>query len=86
MADNVPDGARGVIYGVYQRADYGHIWNWEKVDGEIKFFEFQTGQGEVDVASKLRPFKAGRIRVVRLDDMTPTEEVLFVLGDPTLPG
>src|SRR5699024_1946370 len=85
MTASVPDGARG-----YAMCDWkgkhagGHIWNWEKKDGKIQFYEFQTKRGRIPTSDYMMDARDGSLQMVRMDDMVPTDEVLYVLGDPTV--
>ena len=85
MAQSVPDGARGYAQCQWKGKNAGgHIWNWEKKDGKIQFFEFQTKRGRVISHEYLEDARDGTLEMVRMDDMVPTDEVLYVLGDPTV--
>ena len=85
MTDSVPDGARGYATCLWKGKNAGgHIWNWEKKDGRIQFFEFQTKRGRVISNEYLEAARDGTLEMVRMDDMVPTDEVLYVLGDPTV--
>lgn len=85
MTASVPDGARG-----YAMCDWkgqnkgGHIWNWEKKDGEIVFYEFQTKRGRIPTSDYMMDARDGSLEMIRMDDMVPTDEVLYILGDPTV--
>lgn len=71
-AGDFPDGARGFIALHWARGGGGHVFNWEKVDGKLVWLEGQTGTP--DAARHLEPgkFKPESVRVVRIDDKTPT--------------
>lgn len=78
----VPDGARGVARGRWQKkhGGGGHIWNWYKEDGKIKFFEGQTREGTINAEERVEMLVRGSFEVFRVDDMVPTNEVLGVIG------
>lgn len=85
MTDSVPEGARGFAMCDWKgRNAGGHIWNWAKIDGEIVFHEFQTKQGKIPVSRYMDRAKDGTLEMVRMDDMVPTDDILYVLGDPTV--
>lgn len=85
MAQSVPDGARGFAACDWKGNNAGgHIWNWEKKDGKIQFFEFQSKRGRIPATEYLQDARDGTLQMVRMDDMVPTDEVLYVLGDPTV--
>lgn len=85
MTDSVPDGARGYAQCQWKGKNAGgHIWNWEKKDGKIQFFEFQTKRGRIVSSEYLEDARDGSLQMIRMDDMVPTDEVLYVLGDPTV--
>lgn len=80
MEAAVPDGARGTAQGVWKSGG-GHIWNWEKEGGKIYFYEFQTQRGKLaDIALYTDMLKDGSLQMVRLDDMEPTDQLLYALG------
>lgn len=82
MEKSVPDGARGYARGTWRQGG-GHIWSWEKVDGRIEFFEFQSQKGKIDRDDYIADVKPGELEIVRMDDMIPSDEVLYTLGDPS---
>lgn len=85
MTASVPDGARGYAQCQWKGKNAGgHIWNWEKIDGEIVFYEFQNQRGRIASAEYLEAARDGSLEMIRMDDMVPTDEVLYVLGDPTV--
>ena len=85
MAQSVPDGARGFAMCNWKGKNAGgHIWNWEKKDGKIQFFEFQSKRGRIPTSDYMMDARDGSLQMVRMDDMVPTDEVLYVLGDPTV--
>ena len=85
MTASVPDGARGYATCEWKGRNSGaHIWNWEKIDGEIVFYEFQDKRGRIAAAEHLDDARDGTLQMIRMDDMVPTDEVLYVLGDPTV--
>ena len=85
MTDSVPDGARGYAQCQWKGKNAGgHIWNWEKKDGKIQFFEFQSQRGRIVSSEYLEDARDGSLQMIRMDDMVPTDEVLYVLGDPTV--
>lgn len=74
----MPDGARGFIALHWARGG-GHVFNWEKIDGKLVWLEGQTGAW--DASKHLEPgkFKPDSVRVVRIDDKTPTPLALQAL-------
>ena len=77
--EDMPEGATGTAVGSWSKSNSGHIWNWVKEDGEIKFFEAQTNRGFIDNSEYMSRLKAGSLRMVRMDDLTPNEDVLKVI-------
>ena len=77
--EDMPEGATGTAVGSWSKGNSGHIWNWVKEDGEIKFFEAQTNRGFIDNTEYMSRLKAGSLRMVRMDDLTPNEDVLKVI-------
>ena len=77
--EDMPEGASGTAVGSWSKGNSGHIWNWVKEDGEIKFFEAQTNRGFIDNTEYMSRLKAGSLRMVRMDDLTPNEDVLKVI-------
>ena len=77
--EDMPEGATGTAVGSWSKGNSGHIWNWVKEDGEIKFFEAQTNRGFIDNSEYMSRLKAGSLRMVRMDDLTPNEDVLKVI-------
>ncbi|MDY5785871.1 phage minor capsid protein [Corynebacterium sp.] len=80
MQDLMPEGARGFAVGLWSKQNSGHIWNWVKKDGEIKFFEAQSKTGFVDVDDYLDSLQRGSLEMIRVDDLTPTDQVLGVIS------
>ena len=82
LNDSVPDGARGFARGRWQKkyGGGGHIWNWVKQDGKIRYFEAQTHEGFIDVEKRTDKLVRGSLEVFRVDDLTPTDELLGVIG------
>ncbi|OIR46470.1 toxin glutamine deamidase domain-containing protein [Corynebacterium sp. NML130628] len=80
MEHFAPDGARGVAMCVWDKANVGHIWNWEKRDGKIHWFEAQTRQGFIDQDLYLSRMVNGSLTMLRTDDLVPTDEILGVIG------
>lgn len=74
------DGAFGVIRASWERGG-GHVWNWEIVNGELTFWDGQIGQ-QVPVDSRLALTKKGTIMWARLDNATPTDNLLDVVSIP----
>ena len=84
MTDIMPDGARGYAWGAWKgRGGGSHIWNWEKKDGVIRWYESQSGTEFLDTDVRLYMLKKDTLEMVRIDDMVPTDELLGVIGDPT---
>lgn len=80
MEETVPDGARGFARCEWSRSNSGHIWNWVKEDGEIRFFEAQDFSGFVTRDTYLSRMKAGSLMLIRMDDMVPTDAVLHTVA------
>lgn len=77
----MPDGARGFIRTKWKNASSGHIWNWDQVNGKIRFIETQTGVGvmtEKAVERYMNRASPGSLRMVRIDDLSPLDDVLKV--------
>ena len=77
--DDMPDGASGTAVGVWKKKNFGHIWNWVKQDGKIRFFEAQTNKGFIDVEEYMPNLSNGSLMMVRMDDLTPNDNVLKVI-------
>lgn len=76
----VPEGATGFAEGKWKgRKDSSHIWNWTKQDGKIKFFEAQNGSGFRPRSEYLDRLSDATLRMVRVDDLTPTDDILKVI-------
>lgn len=82
LNEAVPDGARGFARGRWQKkyGGGGHIWNWVKQNGKIRYFESQTHEGFVDTKKTNAMLMRGSLEVIRVDDLTPTDELLGVIG------
>ena len=77
--DDMPDGASGTAVGAWKKKNFGHIWNWVKQDGKIRFFEAQDNTGFIDVEEYMPNLSNGSLMMVRMDDLTPNENVLKVI-------
>ena len=75
----MPDGASGFATAQWKKTNSGHIWNWVKEDGKIKFFEAQTHDGFVDTSKYISMASNGSLKMVRIDDMVPTDDILKVI-------
>lgn len=42
--DTYPVGSRGTIRSGWKGRNFGHIWNWERTEDGIAFYDAQTGQ------------------------------------------
>lgn len=78
--DAMPDGASGFATTQWKKKNVGHIWNWVKEDGKIRFFEAQTPAGFIDNERYLNMAKNGSLKMVRVDDLVPTDDVLKVIN------
>lgn len=78
--DAMPDGASGFATTQWKKRDVGHIWNWVKEDGKIRFFEAQSKKGFIDNAMYLKMARNGSLKMVRVDDLVPTDDVLKVIN------
>lgn len=81
-----PDGARGWIRVTWKGRGAGHIFNVEKVGGEIRYVEAQSGQWVKDmdrVRANASPGKAWG--VARMDDLEPTDTVLEFVNERGTP-
>ena len=77
--DDMPDGASGTAVGAWKKQNFGHIWNWVKQDGKIRFFEAQSNKGFIDVEEYMPNLSNGSLMMVRMDDLTPNDNVLKVI-------
>jgi hypothetical protein len=74
---STPEGGRGFIVNEWTGGG-AHIFNYEKVNGEIVFIEGQTGAdaGDKTPIEYLSRFKRGRpVWHMRVDDLEPSEEL-----------
>jgi len=75
LTADYPDGARGFITGAW-RTGGGHIWNWQKVDGKIVYYDGQPdGYTPDQVKGYLTRLKADTVSILRLDDLVPADRV-----------
>ncbi|QOI66916.1 capsid maturation protease and MuF-like fusion protein [Microbacterium phage GardenState] len=81
LTADYPDGARGFIRGSWKTGG-GHIWNWEKVDGKIVFYDGQPNDYTPEqVKGYLSRLKASQVSILRLDDMTPADRVVDLVTE-----
>lgn len=73
-----PEGAFGVVQGAWQEGG-AHIWCWEKRGKKILFWDGQTGQ-KVATSTYMKRLKRGTMRFARLDDASPSDELLNVIS------
>lgn len=70
-----PDGARGFIT-VQWKGGGGHIFNVEKTPTGVRYYEAQSNR-EITFDGDYGPLaKRDSVRYVRVDDLTPTDDVL----------
>lgn len=81
VEEAVPDGATGFATCSWAKSSAGHIWNWEKKDGQIRFFEAQSKRGFIDRNEYLERMSNGTLEMVRVDDLIPTDDIVNVLGN-----
>lgn len=70
----MPDGARGIV-SLHWAKKGGHTFNFEKVDGKAVYIEGQTGNPDASGHLAIGKFKTPSLRVVRIDDKTPTVRI-----------
>lgn len=81
LTADYPDGARGFINGSWKTRG-AHIWNWEKVDGKIVYYDGQPdGLTPDDVRAYLSRLQADRVSILRLDDLVPTPRVVDLVTE-----
>lgn len=69
-----PEGARGYVQ-VQWKSGGGHVFNWEKYDGEIRLLEGQN-PASPDASDHLKRAKRGAIGTVRTDDLVPDPKLV----------
>ena len=77
MSDAVPDGARGLAVSNWKGGS-GHMWNWEKVNGKIVFYESQLGK-VVPVKRYASAAKPHKLWMVRTDDQEIMDGAIDVM-------
>ena len=75
LTKDMPYGARGYIEGAWETGGGAHIFNWEKRDGKVHYWEGQV-PGSDDVTHYLREMKFPTMGMVRTDTLVPTKELL----------
>ena len=73
----VPEGARGVASADWKDGG-GHMWNWEKVNGKIVFYDAQPGK-IVPTATYASGAKTHQLWLVRTDDQELTDGAIDVM-------
>lgn len=73
----VPEGARGVASADWKDGG-GHMWNWEKVNGKIIFYDAQPGK-IVPTATYASGAKTHQLWLVRTDDQELTDGAIDVM-------
>ena len=78
LAEAWPVGARGWIRLTWQRTfgGGGHIYNVERTPEGLRWLDAQTGEVDVDYDRRMRKASRGTVSLMRVDDLTPTDEVL----------
>ena len=78
---DMPEGASGFVAGAWKKRNGGgaHIWNWVKMDGEIRFFEAQSPRGFFDNEFYMSRLQPGSLLMARVDDLVPTEDTIRIL-------
>lgn len=77
---DMPEGASGFVAAQIDGTNAGHIWNWVKQDGEIRFYDAQQQAGFVNNAFHLLSAKEGTLQMVRVDDLIPTDDVIRIVN------
>lgn len=82
LTDQMPIGARGFARGKWdiEGHRHGHMWAWEKTDDGLVFHDPQTGKTFMDPMHYGSRLEEGSFRFVRIDDATPTDGALDVVG------
>lgn len=77
-ASQWPDGARGWIRVSWDQryGGGGHIFNVEKLNGQVRYIEAQTGQLFAPIDFYQDQARPGSWGIVRVDDLVPTDRVL----------
>ena len=73
----VPEGARGVASADWKDGG-GHMWNWEKANGKIVFYDAQPGK-IVPTATYASGAKTHQLWLVRTDDQELTDGAIDVM-------
>jgi len=87
FTEDFPVGSRGVISGVWARGGGGHIFNWEKTAEGIVYHEGQvadvasTPYGDTGAGAYIKRMKPSTLRVLRVDDLTPTNGMIELSVD-----
>lgn len=78
LAQFMPDGARGFISVVWKGDKNAHIYNWEKINGKIEYFDAQSGRILGDGIERFKQTSKNRgVYMARVDDLpTPSPEKL----------
>lgn len=87
QSTGLPDGARGFITVRWNKGGGSHIFNWEKIDGEIVYFDAQiktrytAEQVERRVWNRADPDK---MYIARVDNIPETREVAWLVDEDDL--
>lgn len=74
IVDSWPEGSRGFVSGQWRGNKDGHIFTVEKVDGKPVYHEPQIPDSAVNGgADHLGRMAPGKINILRVDDLTPTD-------------
>lgn len=78
LAQFLPDGARGFMSVVWKGDRSAHIYNWEKINGKIEYFDAQSNRILGDGIERFKRTSENRgVYMTRIDDMpTPSPEKL----------
>lgn len=80
----MPVGARGVISGAWARGGGGHIFNWERTEDGVVFHEGQIHTTNSHSArSNALSLKRDSVAIMRIDDLTPSQNALNALQSPS---
>lgn len=78
--DHYPVGSRGYINIAYANSNVGHVFNWERDETGVNFYDAQNGKNQKIVMytfSNALP----SYTLTRLDDLTPNSKITTRLND-----
>ena len=74
--DEWPSGSRAVMTVMWQRGKTGHAFNVEKINGEVRIVDAQSGRN-LPLSAYLSKAKSGQVDISRVDHLTePTDGIL----------